>query len=86
MNGFVWADLSTYAPDKSKSFYESVFNWQFHDVGGYSVAMQGSVEIVGLFEMPEFFQKLKMPHFWMSYIAVDDAVRVSEIAREFDDA
>ena len=86
MSNFVWADLSTYDPAKSTRFYENVFEWQFHDVGGYFVAMQDSVEITGLYETPEFFKKIKMPHFWMSYIAVDDVVRVSEIARACDDA
>jgi len=86
MNNFVWADLSTYDPGKSKPFYENVFDWQFHNADGYFVAMQGSVETTGMFETPEFFKKIKMPHFWMSYIAVDNVVRVSEIAKEFDDA
>ena len=44
MNSFVWADLSTYDPEKSKRFYETVFGWQFHDDQGYSVAMNGRRE------------------------------------------
>lgn len=86
MNSFVWADLSTYDPACSRSFYENVFQWQFRDAGGYFIAMQGSAEIAGLFETPEFFKKIKMPHFWMSYIAVENVAQVSKVAEEFNDA
>ena len=86
MNSFVWADLSTYDPEKSKRFYETVFGWQFHDDQGYSVAMNGRRELTGLFETPEFFQKIKMPHFWMSYIAVKDALNTAEIASGIQNA
>ncbi|MEM9703070.1 MAG: VOC family protein, partial [Planctomycetota bacterium] len=86
MNDFVWADLSTYDPDKSGRFYERVFGWSFHDSGGYFVAFQGSSEVAGLFETPAFFQKIKMPHFWMSYIAVEDATATAEAAKDFDGA
>ncbi len=86
MNHFVWADLSTYDTRKSKTFYEQVFGWKFYDSGGYFVAMQGAAEIAGLFETPDFFKKINMPHFWMSYITVADALKTAEIAREFDDA
>lgn len=83
MNNFVWADLSTYNPDSSKRFYEQVFGWSFHDAGGYFVAMQGASEVAGLFETPDFFKQIKMPHFWMSYIAVEDALATAELARDF---
>ena len=86
MKEFVWADLSSYDPAKSKIFYEQVFGWTFHDAGGYMVAMQGSTEIAGLFETPEFFKNIRMPHFWMSYIAVDDALATAELASEFGNA
>ncbi|MEM8668166.1 MAG: VOC family protein [Planctomycetota bacterium] len=86
MNHFVWADLSTYNPESSMQFYERIFGWQFHDSGGYFVAMQGLSEVVGLFETPAFFQKIKMPHFWMSYIAVEDAIATADQVKEFDGA
>lgn len=86
MSNFVWADLSTYHPVESRAFYEKVFGWQFYNDQGYSVAMQGTTEIVGLYETPDFFKKIKMPHFWMSYIEVDDALQTAEIARGFDHA
>ena len=39
---FVWADLSTYNPFRSMSFYKNVFGWDFHDLGGYQIAMHCS--------------------------------------------
>lgn len=86
MSEFVWADLSTYHPKDSIEFYQKVFGWQFHNSGGYHVAVQGSAEIAGLFETPEFFKKIKMPHFWMSYIAVEDAIKTAELAAKFEKA
>lgn len=87
MNGFVWADLSTYNPVQSRGFYERVFGWRFHESSGYLVAMRDDREAVGMFETPAFFQKIRMPHFWMSYIAVDDTMEVANRARsEFPDA
>ncbi|MEM6689724.1 MAG: VOC family protein [Planctomycetota bacterium] len=86
MNNFVWPDLSTYNPETSKRFYERVFGWSFHDTGGYHVALQGSSEIAGLFETPGFFKQIKMPHFWMSYIAVEDVLPIADLAGSFKEA
>jgi len=36
----------------------------------------------GLYEMPEFFQKINMPSFWMSYISVTDIDHVAKTAKE----
>ncbi|MEL6107969.1 MAG: VOC family protein [Planctomycetota bacterium] len=86
MNHFVWADLSTHRPDTSKWFYERVFGWSFHESDGYSVAFHGDSEVAGLFETPSFFKKIKMPHFWMSYIAVEDAGATADLVQAFDGA
>ncbi|MEM7457738.1 MAG: VOC family protein [Planctomycetota bacterium] len=86
MNNFVWADLSTYDTLSSIAFYKNVFGWQFYDSGGYHVAMNGTEEVAGIYETPDFFKKIKMPHFWMSYIGVEDAQRTAEIASQFDAA
>lgn len=83
MSRFVWADLSTYDPARSREFYTAVFGWGFIDAGGYWVATDGSAEVAGLFETPAFFQKIKMPHFWMSYVSVDDAAATAETARRY---
>ena len=86
MNNFIWADLSTYDPHKSKAFYKHVFGWQFHDAQGYHVAMHGTAEVIGLYETPDFFKKIKMPHFWMSYIEVENAHETAAIAKGFHKA
>ncbi|MEM9348080.1 MAG: VOC family protein [Planctomycetota bacterium] len=73
MNDFTWVDLSTFDLAKARAFYERVLGWSYLDAGGgYSVSMAGWVEAAGLYPMPEFFRKIKMPSFWMSYIEVAD--------------
>ena len=82
-NSFIWTDLSTYDVKKSCSFYSKVFGWDFTDFEGYSVALAKndfSNEIVGLYETPPFFQKIKMPHFWMNYVQVDNALECAQKA------
>ncbi|MEO0370662.1 MAG: VOC family protein [Pseudomonadota bacterium] len=84
---FVWTDLSSYDTAASCRFYEAVFGWQTHDMGrmladaddrfgmdqvSYQIASVGDQTAAGIFDMPPFFQKIKMPPFWMSYLAVDD--------------
>ena len=71
-NDFVWADLSTYYLSEAKNFYSEVFLWEFYADECYHTAFQADYPCCALFEMPAFFQKIKMPSFWMSYIAVDD--------------
>lgn len=65
---FIWADLSCYDLPRAQGFYGSLFGWHFRD---YFARLQYS-DVAGLFEMPEKFQKIGMPSFWMSYIQVDD--------------
>ena len=73
MNKFIFADLSSYAPAKSISFYENVFGWKFYEENNYYMAYYANKPIAGgLYETPDFFKKIKMPHFWMSYIRVKD--------------
>ena len=73
---FIWADVSSFRPEVTRAFYNKVFGWRFD---GY-VGQCASGPVAGLFEMPEFFQKIRMPSFWMSYIAVDDVVAAIETA------
>ncbi|MEM9478332.1 MAG: VOC family protein [Verrucomicrobiota bacterium] len=84
MNGkFVWVDLSTFDPPKAKAFYHEVLGWEFFDEpAGYWNAAVGDNPCAALYEMPEFFQKIRMPSFWMTYIAVDDIEATVAKARE----
>lgn len=100
-SNFVWTDLSSYDTSKSRSFYEKVFGWQTYDMGkmsaegedrfgmdqvNYYVATHGEKPTAGIFDMPPFFQKIKMPPFWMSYLAVNDIGAVVERARGIEGA
>ena len=80
-NAFIWADLSSYQPEKTKSFYENVFNWKYYETVNYLTAYKGSKETVGLYQTPMKFQEMKMPSFWMSYIQVDDVLKTVEKAK-----
>ncbi|CAM1343433.1 VOC family protein [Tenacibaculum amylolyticum] len=82
VNNFIWADLSSYNPTKTKTFYEAVFGWKYYNIDNYFTAYLGPKEIVGLYETPLAFQKMKMPSFWMSYIQVSDVESTVEKARE----
>ena len=80
-NTFVWADLSSYNPQVTKSFYEAVFGWKYSEYQGYFTAYKGFKEVVGLYETPQKFKDMNMPSFWMSYIQVDSVVETVEKAR-----
>ena len=80
---FVWTDLSTFDTGKATSFYQRVLGWSFEQEGdGYYNAHLGSAPCAGLYEMPAFFQKIRMPSFWMTYIAVEDIKAVATKAQE----
>ncbi len=73
---FVWCDLSAYRVDTAKAFYRKVFGWNYKPVAQldgtpYHVAFARKGEAAAIFEMPEKFQKIGLPSFWMPYIAVD---------------
>lgn len=78
---FVWADLSSFRPDVTRVFYRDLMGWDFEG-DGYDLAMVGGRPTAAIYEMPAFFQKIRMPSFWMSYIAVDDVARAVEIAND----
>lgn len=65
---FIWADLSTFRRDVTEPFYSAVMGWRFDD----GLASTGGLAVAQVYTMPEKFQKIGMPSFWMSYIAVSD--------------
>lgn len=81
-NKFIWADLSSYTPQKTRSFYETIFNWSYYDSYGYLTAYAGNTAISGLYQTPEKFQKINMPSFWMSYIQVESVEETVSQAKE----
>ena len=80
-NTFIFADLSTYSPKDSMAFYKSVFGWTFYKDNDYYLAYNGNSPIAGLYETPDKFKTMGMPHFWMSYIQVNDIAQTVEKAR-----
>lgn len=70
---FIWSDLSTFHLTKTKKFYSHVFDWNYTCHGDdYFIADKNGTHISGLYEMPQQFQEIGMPSFWMSYIQVDN--------------
>lgn len=83
---FVWCDLSTFRVEDTKAFYTRLFGWTYDrltqpDGSLYEMASTPAGEAAGLFEMPEKFQKIGLPSFWMPYIAVDSAEAACDRAR-----
>lgn len=98
-SNFVYTDLSSYDTAASRKFYREVFGWTSYDMGAlpaepgdrfsmdqvnYHIATLGDAPTAGIFDMPPFFQKIKMPPFWMSYIAVEGLTDLVERARAID--
>ena len=83
---FVWCDLSTFHVAGTRAFYGSLFGWRYEttnqpDGTPYHIASTGGREAAAVFEMPERFQVMGLPSFWMSYIAVDDIDAAVDTAR-----
>jgi len=81
-NNFIYADLSTYAPAKSISFYEHVFGWTYYKADNYYAAYLKNTAVAGLYETPQKFKQMRMPHFWMSYIQVNNVTKTVEKATQ----
>lgn len=87
----MWCDLSTFSLEGAKSFYAELFGWSFcssrqPDQSEYLNAAMGMMKsrmVAGIYEMPEKFQAMNMPSFWMSYIEVDDINLALKRAGEF---
>ena len=82
MNNIIFADLSTYTPGETIAFYEKVFGWKYYHQDGYYTAFLNTREVVGLYETPDKFKQMRMPHFWMTYIQVADVHKAADKARE----
>ena len=83
---FLWCDLSTFQAEGTKRFYAALLGWSYEttsqpDGSPYHLAATGTGDAAAIFEMPEKFQKIGLPSFWMSYIAVDDIDATVEQAR-----
>ncbi|MEM7336788.1 MAG: VOC family protein, partial [Chloroflexota bacterium] len=82
-HSFIWTDLSTFDVRTAKQFYRDCFGWRFNSVGqGYLVCSAGQHPAAGLYRMPDFFQKINMPSFWMSYIQVSNIDEIVQKAEQ----
>lgn len=71
-NTFIWADLSTFDLQVAKQFYKQCFAWNYQEVDSeYWSCQANGRPAAGLFIMPEKFQNIGMPSFWMPYIQVE---------------
>lgn len=80
-NRIIYADLSTYNPSEIMPFYENVFAWKYYESYGTYSAYLDDQEVSSLYETPDKFKQMRMPHFWMTYIQVDNADKTVEKAR-----
>lgn len=80
-NTIIFGDLSTYTPKQTIKFYETVFGWKYYKDYNYYLAYKGYDMVTGLYETPEKFKEMKMPHFWMTYIQVENVDNVVHKAK-----
>ena len=67
-NDFVWTDLSTFDLANASEFYAELFGWRFRNEDGYHMGCVGANQAAGIYVMPDKFQAMGLPSFWMSYI------------------
>lgn len=72
----VWNEMYTRDLEASKSFYSSLFGWEWSSIpipqgGDYHLASIGEFMVCGMLEMDENWGDL--PAHWMVYIQVEDA-------------
>jgi len=81
MNEFIWTDLSTYRLTESVAFYSALFDWKFTNQDNYYIGGTDGYAHVGIYETPDFFKRINMPHFWMNYIQTDNLENVVQKAK-----
>jgi len=82
-NTFVWSDLSTFDIQATRAFYNQCFGWDYQEIDNDYVLCEADKQAVGgLYTMPEKFQSIGMPSFWMSYIKVPNIQQVVRAAQE----
>lgn len=80
-NNPIFADLSTYSPEETISFYEKIFGWKYYKEYDYYTAYLDEKPVAGLYETPDKFKQMRMPHFWMTYIQVNNVSTTVDKAR-----
>lgn len=74
-----WVDIIVSDIERSTQFYTSVFGWDYtggsEEVGGYLTAVSDGLTVAGICSPME---GQDVPHFWTTYLAVDDAAAAQE--------
>jgi uncharacterized protein len=78
-NPFVHVELMTTDLDKSKNFYQSMFDWKLEDIPGmdYTLIKVGEGTGGGMMKAP----MPGMPSAWIAYVLVDDVAAATEKAQ-----
>ncbi|MDC8005323.1 VOC family protein [Aureisphaera galaxeae] len=81
-NDFIWTDLATFHLLEAQDFYTKAFGWEYSKIDdNYYFAHDGVRNCSGLYRMPEKYESMGMPSFWMSYISVENLEDTLERAR-----
>ena len=71
-NTFIWNDLSTFDLHLAKHFYKQCFGWEYQAVEtDYISGLAQGRPSAGLYTMPQIFQNIGLPSFWMPYVRVE---------------
>ncbi len=82
-NDFTWCEVSSFDLSESKCFYESVFKWEISEtMENYSTCYSEDRPSAGMMEMPQNFQELELPAFWLSFVKVDSLFDMVNLAVE----
>jgi uncharacterized protein len=84
---FCWVDLTTTDQEAAKSFYGELFGWSAEDnpVGEgavYSIMSRDGKSVAAIAPQPEVQRDAGVPPVWNSYVSVEDADAVAELANE----
>ncbi|MCC6502589.1 MAG: VOC family protein [Deltaproteobacteria bacterium] len=79
-NPFVHVELQSSDTEKSKNFYESLFEWKLEDIPGmdYTMINVGEGTGGGIMKKPA----TGAPDSWLPYILVEDAAAATRKAKE----
>ncbi|WP_427133909.1 VOC family protein [Pseudarthrobacter sp. S9] len=80
-----WNDLMTADTEKAKSFYGTIFGWDFQTgdeekYGGYITAWKNGKSVAGMMQKQE--GQAGMPDTWSTYLRSDDAAATVKAAAE----
>lgn len=83
-----WIDLQTPDPAAAKTFYASLFGWEYRDEdtgmpdNPYTMCLKSGKSVAGLGGLPEEQRALGVPPHWNTYVTVKDVEASSAKASE----